>query len=674
VPIQEGHSATTTPGAPTPDFYIQTNEDGYMDFINTNAAANTVAATSNNAATTTTSCHHHRHNSVTSEFYDKQSQQLPYPSFSTRTASIFPRWMRECGSMLYPARLAGNIVDILVQSFFLWVGVPCLLSSFAFYYCLENYELEFLPGNATASWWLLFACRQTVTLGLARMTVYVVVDGFMLGTHLAIKALGPLLTLTAATGKGWPLIVAFWGLWNMLVLHGTSAFQCNWLGWTRIRFFQQTHGGDILNSTLYTRILCSLVLGGAAVCAKRTVLALRFGRKQFAEFKPRLERILADVVLLSDIAGLADQSALIEGDDGIDNELQQVPNQSWDLLLGNGKKNKKESLKDILWVQPPEAEVTPSMEDDSTSPDSLQHVSSQDKAAVEQHANNNNNNNNNNMVGEYNNTAKASDNKPVSHSQARMSRQTMQTDSGRWKIKSMLDVWEEPDSKEDKVRHIIFFSIVNGGSSFSLVCWQNSTCAPFDSQTSDISISDILKFRKALSHLDEDFLFGEAFGSTHNRDECIESAHAVYFRLLTLSPGSNLFDSIKKTNLHGVLPFDVLALLTLKEDGTENLTKKRMIRRIFTPDTSGGLPLLAFVQACDKIYKRLRYFRASIRNASVIDGVLERLANGVFYFVLFMVLSSLMQLNPWALLVSTTSLLVSVSFALGSSVSKYVEG
>jgi small-conductance mechanosensitive channel len=39
-----------------------------------------------------------------------------------------------------------------------------------------------------------------------------------------------------------------------------------------------------------------------------------------------------------------------------------------------------------------------------------------------------------------------------------------------------------------------------------------------------------------------------------------------------------------------------------------------------------------------------------------------------------MMLLSLLEFNPWALLVSLTSLLVSVSFALGPSVSKYVEG
>ena len=88
------------------------------------------------------------------------------------------------------------------------------------------------------------------------------------------------------------------------------------------------------------------------------------------------------------------------------------------------------------------------------------------------------------------------------------------------------------------------------------------------------------------------------------------------------------------------------------------------------------IPFLSFQyrQACDQIYKRLRYFRASIRNSSVIDQVLERIANALFYFILSMSLSSLMQFNPWAFMVSITSLLVSFSFALGSSISKYVEG
>lgn len=73
------------------------------------------------------------------------------------------------------------------------------------------------------------------------------------------------------------------------------------------------------------------------------------------------------------------------------------------------------------------------------------------------------------------------------------------------------------------------------------------------------------------------------------------------------------------------------------------------------------------------MYKRLRYFRASVSNASVIDNELERIFNCVYAFVLILLLLAILNLNPWPLLVSMTSLLVSISFALGSSVSKYVE-
>ena len=105
-----------------------------------------------------------------------------------------------------------------------------------------------------------------------------------------------------------------------------------------------------------------------------------------------------------------------------------------------------------------------------------------------------------------------------------------------------------------------------------------------------------------------------------------------------------------------------------------HLSKKRKIRKLFIPDRSGELPLLAFIQAIDQCYKRLVFLRASLRNASLLDGVLEKLFNGIFYFILVLFLSSILQLHPWTLMVSITSILVSVSFALGSSVSGYVEG
>jgi small-conductance mechanosensitive channel len=74
------------------------------------------------------------------------------------------------------------------------------------------------------------------------------------------------------------------------------------------------------------------------------------------------------------------------------------------------------------------------------------------------------------------------------------------------------------------------------------------------------------------------------------------------------------------------------------------------------------------------VYKRLRFFRASVGNASVIDKVLEGIIDSVFNFVLALVVLSMLQFNPWPLLVSISTLLVSLAFAVGPSTARYIEG
>jgi small-conductance mechanosensitive channel len=118
----------------------------------------------------------------------------------------------------------------------------------------------------------------------------------------------------------------------------------------------------------------------------------------------------------------------------------------------------------------------------------------------------------------------------------------------------------------------------------------------------------------------------------------------------------------------------VLALATCNEEGQIDADKKRIARRLFRPDAGGQITELAFIQSCDAIFKRLCFFRASVGNSSVIDKVLGNIVDWFYYFTLTMMLLSLLRFNPWALMVSLTSLLVSASFALGSSLSRYVEG
>jgi len=273
--------ANTVPLRPMPPAsdYIASNQDGgFLDVV-VNANPSFISHNSDSDSMPVPGKPNlHRHASMGST---TNGGNRPYKCFKAK--HIFPRWMREVGAMCHPIRVARNCQDILVRSYFLWFGFPCFLLSYCLFYLLGNPEFDFLPGEQTLAWWLLFITRQTVTLGLARMTVFIFVDGFMLGTRLAVQTLGPLLTLTAATSKGWPLIMAFWGVYNLILLHGDNPFQQNWLYWTKIRLFNLHYDGTILNCSLHTRILLSAIIGGIAVSAKRTILALRFGRKQFGK-------------------------------------------------------------------------------------------------------------------------------------------------------------------------------------------------------------------------------------------------------------------------------------------------------------------------------------------------------------------------------------------------------
>ena len=82
------------------------------------------------------------------------------------------------------------------------------------------------------------------------------------------------------------------------------------------------------------------------------------------------------------------------------------------------------------------------------------------------------------------------------------------------------------------------------------------------------SIHEILKFRRALAHLDEeDCLFGDAFGSTATRDDCISNCHRVDYRLIQLAQKQH--DSGADPSACGrtqVLPFEVLEALCIEKD------------------------------------------------------------------------------------------------------------
>lgn len=121
------------------------------------------------------------------------------------------------------------------------------------------------------------------------------------------------------------------------------------------------------------------------------------------------------------------------------------------------------------------------------------------------------------------------------------------------------------------------------------------------------------------------------------------------------------------------LSFDVIGLLAFDVNGVEDEAKMQALRNMFRPGRFNEITLVAFVQACDSLYKRLRYFRASVGNASLIDHVLERIIDDIFFLLLILLTLMILDINPWPLLVSVSTLLVSFAFAIGPSLSRYID-
>ena len=139
--------------------------------------------------------------------------------------------------------------------FFLTTCLSLILSSFRcfaafFYYRLGNPSFDFLPTDASISWWILFAVRSYLTLTLAFITEYLFVDILATRSPLSVlvvrvqvlfsafhcfipfwisftyhlsfiqpivnhhKKIGPLATLYTINAKGWPFVITLWGVWN----------------------------------------------------------------------------------------------------------------------------------------------------------------------------------------------------------------------------------------------------------------------------------------------------------------------------------------------------------------------------------------------------------------------------------------------------------------------------
>jgi len=135
----------------------------------------------------------------------------------------------------------------------------------------------------------------------------------------------------------------------------------------------------------------------------------------------------------------------------------------------------------------------------------------------------------------------------------------------------------------------------------------------------------------------------------------------VYLKLLKKTPGAS------------TVHFDTIALLALDSEGKLNKDKARALIRLFRPDREGYLTELDFLKSCDHLYKRARVFRATTLNSAQIDDAFEGLINMGFYIIVVFIVMVAIGLDTSKVL-SVSTVFISLSFLIGSSASRYLEG
>jgi len=168
-------------------------------------------------------------------------------------------------------------------------------------------------------------------------------------------------------------------------------------------------------------------------------------------------------------------------------------------------------------------------------------------------------------------------------------------------IKMRLERWKEPNRKERK---------------------------------SDATIEEVLKFECAIQIMGQQCPFGKAFGDASTRDQCILSSLCIHRNLLKLTP--------KETSV----PYDTLLLIMQDCDHDELVHKTNALRRLFRPNSEDVVTELAFVSSCDAVYRRLRYFYASVANAVVLDSLIMRFFDIALGIVVLLAVLLILRFNP----------------------------
>lgn len=573
----------------------------------------------------------------------------------------------------------------------LLVMVPLLgIAAILFYFC-QNPVFNFLPKKASMSWWLIFVVRLLVTFNLARATQYLM-EILTTRTKVIVRVLGPFAALVAMQSLGWPYLISAWGAWTAVLMHGSYPINRHWIWFLHIGMFTHEENPDdgVLENDIYLSILISMIFVGVATAAKRTVVALYLSRRMLEFYRLDLRDLLADMRLIMEVAELAAETQtdeFVELMHGFDVNASVRS-------MGSGQQ-RSSTIESIaltsLKTSKRKPDRVPTLSTEAAKPEMFDYQSSESSSSDDSDDDDNNDEEDDDLVvsedddlptalPNYNSTPMSAQSGKSMAPSVRSGRSRETTKSAlpsmdgtemsgpvQWnELKNQVKLKQrtgspvprpalagETRSKSRKSRKLT--KLVP-----RLESWEEPETKGAKKDLP--SLHDILQFRKAMQILETPYPFSAAFGKARTRKECIKSSVRVYKRLLKFTPGESK------------LRFAVIGALALDDDGDLDEKRAQSLLQVFLPDKDELLPQLSFVQSIDYVYKHLRFLRASILNSSKIDTVLEDAFDVIFNGILVITILTMLGLNPWPLLVSFSTLMVSFAFSFGPSCAKYIEG
>lgn len=184
-----------------------------------------------------------------------------------------------------------------------------------------------------------------------------------------------------------------------------------------------------------------------------------------------------------------------------------------------------------------------------------------------------------------------------------------------------------------------------------------------DETVDNASVRNVLEFRNALAKLDKPYMLGIAWGDVSTRQKMVMNSQSVFWKLKR-SPGDST----------DALRFDTIAELCEQPDGTLHPDELKSLIRLLRPDRDGFLSLAEFVKSVDSVYKEAKLIHASVKNSEKIDREFEKALNIPFYTIVLCIILSQIGLNPLALFISLSPLILGFSWMIGSASSKMFEG